>query len=141
MSKLLYPLSYVTSAEQVTLKFRLQLTTSGSAPDFQVPAGSIASATGAGSGVYTITLQEKYPVFLGGRGEYWAATNTAFYKVNIAGPSAYVASTGVLTFTLVTDANGDGTYAAADGVENDWIWLELTFAKVSTAAPSGAIPA
>ncbi len=129
----------VQSGEQLTLKFRIQLGATAAAPDFQVPAGTVKSATGAGSGVYTLTMREKYPAFIGGFGSYMCAAGDDARIVNIASPAAYDAATGILTFSLLDD-DGDGTYTATDGVENDWVYLELTFVKKSQFAPTGAIP-
>lgn len=148
MSKLLYPLSYVTSPEQVTLKFRAQFVTDA-APDFQVPAGSISTLTRTSEGLYVMTLQEKYPCFIGGHGTVMVAAasvlTAAAHRVFID-PADYVASTGVLTFRTgwadPDDAGAAGAAVAlADIANNDWVYFELTFGKVSTVAPTGAIPA
>lgn len=128
----------VQAPELITLKFRIQLAATTGNPDFQVPANSIADAVAATGGVYTLTMPEKYPVFVGGFGHYMSADGTAdAYIVNIL-PAGYVASTGVLTVTLYTD-DGDGTYTAENGINNDWIYFELTFCRRSTLCPSGAI--
>jgi hypothetical protein len=131
-------LPLVQAPELITLKFRIQFAATTGDPDFQVPANSIATATADTGGVYSLTLNEKYPVFVGGFGSYMAADGTAdAYVVNIL-PSGYDSDTGVLTVTLFTD-DGDGTYTAENGIDNDWLYLELTFCRRSTLCPSGAI--
>jgi hypothetical protein len=126
----------VQAPELITLKFRLQYTSGGEA-DFQVPAYSILDATAETNGVYTLTMNEKYPVFVGGFGHYMCAAEDNAFIVNIL-PTDYVSSTGVLTVTLFTD-DGDGTYTAENGVDDDWVYFELTFCRRSTLCPTGAI--
>lgn len=132
----------VQAPELHTLKFRIQLAATTGAPDFQVPAGSIASATADTGGVYTLTMREKYPVFVGGFGKVMpasvAGSSDSWRMVHFV-PSSYVAATGVLTVTILTD-DGDGTDTAENGVDNDWVYFELTFCRRSQLAPSGAIP-
>lgn len=130
----------VQAPELITLKFRIQSAGAATtAPDFQVPAGTVASATLASTGLYTVTLREKYPVFVGGHGHVMTAiagVGTADLKVNID-VAGYVATTGVLTFSVV---GADGSTAVEDVPDNDWIYLELTFCRRSTLCPTGAIP-
>lgn len=140
MSLAPYP-GLVQAPELITLKFRIQLAATTSNPDFQVPANSVADATAETAGVYTLTLNEKYPVFVGGFGfvmaEAIASTNDSWRHVNIT-PDGYVASTGVLTVTILTD-DGDGTDTAENGIDDDWVYFELTFCRRSTLCPVGAI--
>jgi hypothetical protein len=82
-------------------------------------------------------MNEKYPVFVGGFGHYMCAAEDNAFIVNIL-PTDYVSSTGVLTVTLFTD-DGDGTYTAENGVDDDWVYFELTFCRRSTLCPTGAI--
>jgi hypothetical protein len=127
----------VQAPELITLKFRIQLAATTGNPDFQVPANSILDATAETNGVYTLTMNEKYPVFVGGFGHYMCAAEDNAFIVNIL-PTDYVSSTGVLTVTLFTD-DGDGTYTAENGVDDDWVYFELTFCRRSTLCPTGAI--
>lgn len=131
-------LQMVQAPELITLKFRIQLAATTGDPDFQVPAGTIAAASAETNGVYTLTMRQKYPVFVGGFGSYMCAAEDNVFHVNIL-PSDYDSATGVLTVTLFTD-DGDGTYTAENGVDDDWVYFELTFCRKSRLAPTGAIP-
>ncbi len=137
MSKTLFPGPVSQAPELVTLRFRLQYT-SGDEADFQVPAGSIASNTHTSTGLYTLTLNEMYPVFIGGFGHVMT-TDTASAGgdaiVHIA-PADYVATTGVLTYRVTS---ADGSSAVEDVADNDWIYFELTFCRRSEMAPTGAL--
>lgn len=141
MSRILYPAPLSTSPELVTIKARIQSAgAAATAPDFQVPAGTFAAATLASTGLYTVTLREWYPVFVGGIGQVMTAVagvGTADLRVvfDVAG---YDPATGVLTFSVV---GTDGSTAIEDVPDNDWIYLELTFCRRSGLAPSGALPA
>lgn len=131
----------VQAPELLTLKFRVQLAATTNNPDFQVPANSIKDAVAATGGVYTLEMNEKYPVFVGGFGHVMCeaiGSPAAVYRcVNIT-PDGYDSATGILTVTLLTD-NGDGTDTAENGVADDWVYFELTFCRRSTLCPSGAI--
>lgn len=131
----------VQAPELITLKFRIQLAASTGNPDFQVPANSIKDAVAATGGVYTLELNEKYPVFVGGFGYVMAeaigSSSDVYRPVNIT-PDGYDSTTGVLTVTLLTD-DGDGTDTAENGQDNDWVYFELTFCRRSTLCPTGAI--
>jgi hypothetical protein len=48
----------------------------------------------------------------------------------------YSASAGTLTFTVV---GADGTTAAEDPPDNDWVYVEATFCRRSNLCPSGSI--
>lgn len=127
----------VQAPELITLKFRIQLAGGTDNPDVQVPANSIKDAVAATGGVYTLEMNEKYPVFVGGFGSYMCAAEDNVFHVNIL-PSDYDSATGILTVTLFTD-DGDGTYTAENGVDDDWVYFELTFCRRSSLCPSGAI--
>ena len=133
-------LQMVQAPELITIKARIQSAgAAATAPDFQVPAGTFAVATLASTGLYTVTLREKYPVFVGGQGTVMTAiagVGTADLQVvfDVAG---YNATTGVLTFSVV---GADGGTAIEDVPDNDWIYLELTFCRRSGLAPTGALP-
>lgn len=135
-------LQMVQGPNMLTLKFRIQLAASTGNPDFQVPAGSIASATAETGGVYTMTMRQKYPVFVGGFGivmaEAIASTADVYRVVNLT-PDGYDPATGIVTFTLLTD-DGDGTDTAENGQADDWVYFELTFCTNSEQCGSGAIP-
>lgn len=138
MSRLLYPVHYVNSPEQVTLKFRFQVgATGGAEPDAIVPANcGVSDVTRDGSaGVYTITFDEKFPVFIGCLGHVMEATpaHDLIVKADVAD---YDASAGTLIITVV---GVDGGTAAEDVIENDWVYMECTFCRKSNLCPSGAI--
>lgn len=144
MSRVLYPAPLSISPELVTLKFRLQYAANVKA-DFQVPASSIASNTRTSEGLYTMTLNEKYPVFVGGFGHVMVLASsvvTASSHYVAMDPADYVASTGVLTYrTLWHDHAGasTGPGVLADIADNDWVYFELTFCRRNRLAPSGAL--
>jgi hypothetical protein len=138
MSKVLYPVHYVNAPELVTMKFRFQVgATGGAEPDAIVPASCGVSDVirNATAGQYEITFEEKFPVFIGLVGTVLEAEETHDLIVK-AGVGDYVASTGVLTVQVV---GADGSTADEDVVENDWVYLEVTFCRKSTLAPSGSI--
>lgn len=130
----------VQAPELVTVKFRIQSAGAATnAPDFQVPAGSVSAATHASTGVYTVTMREKYPTFIGGVGTVMTAdTASAGGDATIhMAVGDYDSSTGVLTFRVVS---ADGSSAVEAVADNEWIYLELTFCRNSTLAQSGAVP-
>jgi hypothetical protein len=143
-SRVLYPAPLTNGQDLVTLKFRLQYTANALA-DFVKPAGAISSNTRTSEGLYTMTLNEMYPVFIGGFGHVMvAAANavTASSHYVAIDPTDYVATTGVLTYrTLWHDHAGasTGPGVLADIADNDWVYFELTFARRSGGAPTGAI--
>jgi hypothetical protein len=134
---MLYAAPLTNAPELVTLRFRLQYTTADLA-DFQVPAGAIASNTHTSTGLYTMTLNEKYPVFVGGHGHVMTAiagVGTADLQV-VLDVAGYVPTTGVLTYSVV---GADGGTAVEDVPNNDWIYFELTFCRKSGLTPVGAL--
>lgn len=144
MGRILFPAPLSSSPELVTLKFRLQYANNVKA-DFQLPAYSITSNTRTSEGLYTMTLNEMYPVFVGGFGHVMvAAANavTASSHYVAIDPADYVATTGVLTYrTLWHDHAGasTGPGVLADIADNDWVFFELTFCRKSDLAPVGAL--
>lgn len=141
-SRNLYPAPETNLLRAVTLKFRLQYV-ADLKPDFVVPAGAISSVTRASEGLYTLTLNQLFPTFVGGFGEVMpASANLATLgglRV-IIDPADYVASTGVLTYrTAWGDGAGTGAMTLADVADNDWVYFELTFMYYSGQAPTGAI--
>lgn len=140
MSKLLYPVHFVNSPEQVTLKFRFQSAGTGTTdPDFIVPANcGVVDIDQSAAGVWAITLDEKFPVFIGLTGSVMAASGVGLGLAVQAAVADYVPSTGVLTVRTV-DPYTDATPAAADVADNDWVYVEATFCRVSVLAPSGAL--
>ncbi len=136
-TKPLYPAAQTNAPELVTLRFRLQYTSADKA-DFQLPAGSIASNTHTSTGLYTLTLNEWFPVFVGGTATVMtaiagAATADLRVSLDVAG---YVPSTGVLTYNVVGQ---DGTSGLEDVPDNDWVYFELTFCRRSNMTPVGAL--
>jgi hypothetical protein len=126
--------------EVVAVPFRFQVAAAGGAePDFQVPAGAVSVVTRDGSaGLYSVTFREKYPIFLGVVGTVLEATpaHDLIVKTSVA---SYSATTGVLTLTVV---GADGTTAAEDVIDNDWVFVVAYFIRRTTAfGATGAIPA
>lgn len=136
-SRMLFTAPLTQAPELVTLRFRIQYTSAG-AGDFVVPLGAIASNTRTSTGLYTLTLNEKYPVFLGGVAAVMSqdtasAGGDAVVKFF---PTDYVATTGVLTFRVTS---ADGSSAVEDVADNDWIYFELTFCRKSGLCPTGPL--
>lgn len=139
MARAFFPAPLSGSPELVTLKFRFQVgATGGAEPDFIVPAAcGVSGVTRDGSaGVYTITFIEKFPVFIGCLGHVMEATpaHDLIVKADVAD---YDASAGTLAITVV---GVDGGTAAEDVIENDWVYMEVTFCRRNGLAPTGAIP-
>lgn len=138
MSRTLYPAPLSGSPELVTLKFRFQAgATGGAEPDFIVPGGVPVTdvVRNATAGQYEITFAEMYPVFVGMVGTVLEAEETHDLIVK-CGAGDYDATTGVLTVQVV---GADGSTADEDVVENDWVYLEVTFCRRSQLAPTVAI--
>lgn len=140
-SRMLHAAPLTQAPELVTLRFRLQYVTDA-VPDFQRPAGSVASNTRTSEGLYTMTLNEKYPVLIGAVAHVMpASANYATLgglrcTVDVAD---YVASTGVLTYrTGWGDGAGTGAMTLADVADNDWVYFELTFSRKHDLSPVGA---
>jgi hypothetical protein len=138
MSRKLWPAPLSGSPELVTLKFRFQVgATGGAEPDAIVPAACGVSDVirNGTTGQYEVTFDEKFPVFIGMVGTVLEAEETHDLIVK-CGAGDYSSSTGVLTVQVV---GLDGSTADEDVVENDWVYLEVTFCRRSTLAPSGTI--
>ncbi len=139
MARAFFPAPLSGSPELVTLKFRFQAgAAAGAEPDFIVPAYcGVSGVTRDGSaGLYTISFIEKYPVFIGLVGTVLEATpaHDLIVKADVAD---YDATAGTLIITIV---GVDGGTAAEDVIENDWVYLEVTFCRRNGLAPVGAIP-
>lgn len=125
----------VTSPELVVVKFRFQINGT-SDPDFVVPGSQgVTEVTRTSAGLFVVTLAEKYPTFVGAVGTVLEATQAhdLICKFSVAG---YVASTGKLTFTVV---GADGSSAAEDPADNDWVYVEATFGRRSGMHAQAAI--
>lgn len=128
--------------QQIGLRFRLQYVTDLKA-DFQVPAGAIASNTRSGEGVYTMTFNKKYPVFVGGEASVmtvaasYATVAGHFVSIDVAD---YNATTGVLTYrTGWTDGAAGAAMVPADIPNDAWVYFDLCFCDRSTMSPTGAL--
>jgi hypothetical protein len=138
MSRLLWPAPLSGSRDLVTLKFRFQVgATGGAEPDAIVPAscGVTDVIRNATTGQYEITFDQKFPVFIGMVGTVLEAEESHDLIVK-CGAGDYSASTGVLTVQVV---GLDGSTADEDVIEDDWVYLEVTFCRNSVGAPTGAI--
>ena len=138
MSRNVYPVSYVNSPEQVTLKFRFQ-TSIGADPDLILPHKCGVVDITYTATKYTITFDEKYPVFIGGFAHVMplapdTATNSDY--VFAISPADYSATNGTL---IIYPVGVDGTTAAEQPADNDWVYCEFTFCRRSALAPSGAL--
>jgi hypothetical protein len=126
-----------SNPEVVAVVLRFQAgATGGAEPDFQVPAGSVIDVTRDGSaGVYTVTFNEKYPVFLGMVGSVHEATpaHDLIVKCDVAD---YDNAAGTLILTVV---GVDGGTAAEDVIEDDWVFLVCYFGRRTALSATGAI--
>lgn len=143
MSKVLYPVHFVNSPEQVTLKFRFQIN-GVSDPDAIVPANcGVTDVTRTSEGLFAITLDEKFPVFIGATGTVMGTGATSLGMVVQCAPGDYVASTGVLSVSTIDPSEAgtapETTGAVDDPTDNDWVYIEATFCRKSGLAPSGSI--
>lgn len=118
--------------EVVAVVFRFQAgATGGAEPDHQVPAGAVTDVTRDGSaGLYSITFREKYPVLLGVLGSVMEATPVNDYVVK-ADVADYDATTGIMIVTVV---GLDGSAAAEDVIEDDWVFIVAYFMRRQSLA-------
>lgn len=141
-SRSLYPAPESNLLRSVKLQFRLQYAADVKA-DFVVPAGAISSNTRTSEGLYTLTLNQAYPLFVGGHGHVMVAAASVLTASNhrvCIDPADYNAATGVLTYrTGWTDGAAGAALVLADIADNDWVYFELTFMYYSGQAPTGAI--
>jgi hypothetical protein len=128
-------IAQVGNPEQLTLKFRFQINGTDD-PDFIVPGGCVTDVTQESTGVFKITFAQKYPVFVGLVGTVLEATpvNDLIVKADVAD---YDSSAGTLLVSVV-GALHDAA-AAEDPVDDDWVYLEVTFCTRSTLSPAVAI--
>lgn len=95
------------------------------APDFQIPAGIIATAASAATGLYTITLVAalRNKVLVSAQAATLAATSeTTAQDIKVV---SYTPSTGVLVLQgKDTSADPADAYVA----NNEWVMLDLVFA-------------
>lgn len=134
MSRKLHEPALTGSPELVKLSFRFQIDGTND-PDNVRPAGIVTDITRTSDGLFAITFAEKYPVFIGLVGSVLEATpaHDLIVKSSVA---AYSSTTGILSVTVV---GADGSTAAEDPADNDWVYVEATFCRNSTLAPSGSI--
>lgn len=122
--------------EQVRYCFRFQINGT-SDPDFIMPAGAVKDITRSSAGVFVVKLNDgQRPAGLVGLvGSVLEATQAhdLMVKGSVAG---YDATTGFLTITVV---GADGTTAAEDPADNDWVYVEATFQRRSVYATAGSI--
>lgn len=126
-------IAQIGNPEQLTLKFRFQVN-GVTNPDFVLPGSCVIDVVRTGVGVFEIAFAEKYPVFVGLVGNVLAATPVSDLQVK-AGVANYVATTGKLTVTVVDS----GVAAAADPVDNDWVYCEVTVCRRSRLSDAVAI--
>lgn len=130
----------VAAPEQHTVKFRFRINGT-SDPDSIVPSKmGITDIVRTGAGVFDITFDTAYPVFVGLLGnvmgiEGGSVVNDQLVKCDPT--SDYVSSTGVLTITVVGAL--DTAAAAEDPADNSWVYVEATFCRRSTLSPQDSI--
>lgn len=126
----------VTSPEVERVVFRFQINGT-SDPDLLVPGfQGVSDVTHVSAGVFDVTFETKYPTFIGALGTVMEATPTHDLLVKVSGPGAYSATTGILRVTIV---GADGTPAAEDPVDNDWVFVEAFMGRRSGMHASKAI--
>lgn len=125
--------------EAVQLDFRFQCQAPGNNdPDFQFPAGAVLDVVrnGVGTGLYNITLKNKWPQLL------TCVVVVAPASVGATGQAgqfvSYTASTGVLQVRAV-DFDAAGAPAAADPPDDSWIHVRAVFCRRTALMAVGAV--
>lgn len=127
-------LAQAEGGEQLLCSFRFKVNGT-SDPDFLFPSNMahvVQDVTYAATGVFTVTFAvgHRWPGLVSGNGKVMSnATGAALGQTVEFGVDDYVASTGVLTVRVFSDADGDGTYAGSVPTDNDWICLDLVFQR------------
>lgn len=128
-------LAQTTSPELVRVCFRFQINGT-SDPDALFPsAQGVTNVVRDSAGVFTITFAEKWPALLGCVGMVMEATpaHDLIVKADLAD---YSSTNGTLAVTVV---GADGSSAAEDPPDNDWVYLECTFCRRNNLQASGSI--
>jgi hypothetical protein len=128
-------LAQTTSPELVRICFRFQINGT-SDPDALYPGyQGVTDVSRSGAGVFVVTFAEKWSAMVGFTGTVLEATpaHDLIVKAALAG---YDASAGTLTLTVV---GADGSTAAEDPVDNDWVYVECVFARRNGLQASVAI--
>jgi hypothetical protein len=129
----------VSSPELVTVKFRFQIEGT-SDPDNLFPGyqGVTNVVRDGAAGKFIVTFAEKYPAFVGCVGTVMGDSDASLGLVVQAHVGDYSATAGTLTVYTV-DTYSDATPAAADPVDEDWVYLECTFCRYSNMQQTQAI--
>ena len=136
MARKLHPAPLGVSPELVKVCFRFQINGT-SDPDNILPAACMVSnVTRTSAGLFSITFIEKFPVCIGFTGSVLESTQAHDLIVK-SSAGAYSATTGITTVTVV---GADGSTAAEDPADNDWVYCEFLFCRRNDLAPSGALP-
>jgi hypothetical protein len=128
-------LAQTTSPELVRVCFRFQINGT-SDPDALYPGyQGVTDVARVSAGVFDITFADKWPALVGLTGTVLEATpaHDLAIKAALAG---YDSSTGILRITVY---GADGSTAAEDPVDNDWVYLEVTFARRNALQASVSI--
>lgn len=120
-------LSQTAAPDQTTLRFRFQINGT-THPDFVMPGGLVKDITRGAAGVFAIQLPDgvRPPVFTGLVGMVMGDSGATLGLIVQCELADYVVATGVLTVRTV-DTYTDATPAAADPVDNDWVYINATF--------------
>lgn len=124
-----------TSPEVERVVFRFQINGT-SDPDVLVPGfQGVTDVTRVSAGVFDITFETKYPTFIGMLGHVLEGT-PAHDLILKTSAVAYSATTGILRVTVV---GADGSTAAEDPINDDWVFCEVFFGRRSGMHASKAI--
>lgn len=131
-------IAQVGNPAQLTLKFRFQVNGT-SDPDALLPGGCVTDVVRLDVGSFEIAFAQKYPVFVGGDAKVLPATATSNLRCTID-VADYSPTTGKLIVNVVgPTAAGDTTAVAAEPVDDDWVYCEVTFCTSSDLSNSVAI--
>lgn len=110
--------------ERVVFRFLINGTSNPDSlrPGFQ----GVTDVARTGAGLFTVTFENKYPVFIGMTGSVIGASVGMTVEPVGVPETAYTASAGTLAIRTVVQ---DGSPAAGDPTDNDWVFCECYFAR------------
>lgn len=125
-------LAMTEGMEQIDCKFRFKVN-STSDPDFLFPSSMshvVSDVTRADVGEFVVqfALGHRWPALVGGTGHVMSDSGVGFGALVQFTVEDYDAAAGTLTLRVV-DPYSDGTPAAAEPTDNDWIYLDLVFMR------------
>lgn len=117
-SRVFYPPAGSLEREVVVLSGKIVFGASGAVTSETLKGATIAKRA-ASTGLYDITLDDKYPALLGFHVNYGSAAATDRVAVPV---TEAVSTTKIVTFRI---DQLDGSVAAADAASGDYAWVTL----------------